>query len=74
MSDRVSRIFESYDYRNTAEYKRHERAMNKVRQMTPEQQLQTLIDVGILNEDGELTRRYGGTAANPEDTEADQDR
>ncbi|RVU41038.1 hypothetical protein EA187_19245 [Lujinxingia sediminis] len=60
-------IFANYDYRQTEEYKRHERAMEELDAMTPEEQRQTLIDAGILNEDGELVERYGGTAPNPED-------
>jgi hypothetical protein len=59
--------FESYDYRKTEEYKRHRRVLEEVRNMSQEEKLQTLIDVGIVNEDGELTKRYGGDAPNPED-------
>ncbi|RDV36324.1 hypothetical protein DV096_19950 [Bradymonadaceae bacterium TMQ3] len=60
-------IFANYDYRQTEEYKRDERAMEELDAMTPEEQRQTLIDAGILNEAGELVERYGGTAPNPED-------
>ena len=67
MSDNAEDIFASYDYKETEEYKRHERAMQKVRDMTTEEKLQTLIEVGIVNEDGELTKRYGGDAPNPDD-------
>ena len=60
-------IFANYDYRQTEEYKLHERALARVRAMTREERRQTMIDAGILNEDGELVERYGGTAPNPED-------
>lgn len=67
MSDNAKDIFASYDYKETEEYKRHKRAMQKVRQMNPEEKLQTLIEAGIVNQDGNLTQRYGGDAPNPDD-------
>ena len=67
MSESPYDIMANYDYRKTEEYKLHERAMAELDAMTPEEQRQTLIDAGILNEAGELVERYGGTAPNPED-------
>lgn len=56
--------FEDYDYRETEEYKRHERAIRKFREMSDDEKLQTFIDAGIYNENWELTRKYGGEAPN----------
>ncbi len=67
MTAKAKNPFESYDYKKTDEYKRHLRVLEEVRKMTPEEKLQTLIDVGIVNEDGELTKQYGGDAPNPEE-------
>ncbi|TXD39587.1 hypothetical protein FRC96_06940 [Lujinxingia vulgaris] len=67
MSESPYDLMANYDYRKTEEYKRHERALARVRAMTREEKRQTLIDAGILNEAGELVERYGGTAPNPED-------
>ena len=58
-------IFASYDYKETEEYRRHERVMQKVREMSTEEKLQSLIEVGIVDEQGRLTKRYGGEAPNP---------
>lgn len=57
----------SYDYKKTEEYRFHKRVMEKIRNMSSEEKFQTLVDTGIVNEDGELTERYGGDAPNPED-------
>ena len=61
--------FATYDYRKTAEYKRHRRVMDRFRNMTLEEKLQTMVDAGILNEDLELTERYGGNPSKPKTEE-----
>lgn len=38
----------------------HERAQAAVRAMTPEQRLQRLKDIGLLDRHGRLSSRYGG--------------
>jgi hypothetical protein len=67
MSESVREDFDSGSYEETEEYKRHERVMERIRCMSSEEKLQTLVDAGIVNEDGELTQRYGGSAPNRDD-------
>lgn len=58
-----------YDYTQTEEHKAHVRALERFDNMTPEEKRQTFIRAGILNEDGELVQRFGGTAPNPPEPE-----
>lgn len=67
MSDDNDNPFASYDYKETEEYKTHKRAMRKFSELSHEEKFQELIDIGIFNEDGELTEKYGGDAPNPDD-------
>ncbi|MEO1272347.1 MAG: hypothetical protein AAFX99_29975 [Myxococcota bacterium] len=55
--------FATYDYQKTAEHKHHLRVMERFRQLSLEEKLQTMVDAGILDEHGELTERYGGEAS-----------
>lgn len=36
--------------------------LNKLKEMSQEEQHQTFVDAGIVNQEGELTTTYGGTA------------
>lgn len=47
-------------YEETEEYKRHERLIQKLQDMSEEERFQTIVDAGIVNVKGELTLRYGG--------------
>jgi hypothetical protein len=68
MSETETNAFASYDYKKTQEYKDHRRAMERFDALSPEEKIQTLVDVGILSEgDHRLTKRYGGDAPNPDD-------
>lgn len=62
-------VFAKYDYKKTAEYKFHRDALERFRNLSPEEQWQTIVDVGICTQDGELTERYGGSAPNPQEQE-----
>lgn len=62
MIDYAMKVFDTYDYKKTDEYKRHEQAMQKVKEMSLAEKLQTLIDAGILNEEGKLIQCCGDNA------------
>jgi hypothetical protein len=38
----------------------HERALKRVRKMTPKEGFESLVRAGIYTRDGKLTPRYGG--------------
>jgi len=40
----------------------HEAFLKRFEKLSQEEKFQTLVETGIVNEDGELTKRYGGTA------------
>ncbi len=67
MSSNGNKAFASYNYRETKEYERHEQLLCKLRKMSTEEKLKTLVEAGIVNEEGELTERYGGTATDTKD-------
>jgi hypothetical protein len=67
MSNQSENPFESYDYRNTEESRAHERALRDFDALSSDEKLESMKRVGILNEDCELTKRYGGDAPNPDD-------
>ncbi len=46
----------------TEEQRHHQRFMERLRSMSREERGRTLEIAGIVNERGELTREYGGTA------------
>lgn len=50
----------------TEEYQVHKRAMDRFAAMSDEEKFRTFVKAGIYTEEGELTKRYGGTAPNPE--------
>jgi hypothetical protein len=59
-----------YNYRETAEYQHHVEVIERLRQLSLEEKLQTLVDAGILTEALELAAAYGGDA--PDRAEAAQ--
>lgn len=67
MSSENENPFESYDYEESEQHRLHERAMQKFDELSDDEKFQALVDIGIFNEEGELTERYGGDAPNPED-------
>lgn len=67
MSEEDDNPFDSYDYKETEEYEIHRRGLEAFDALSDEEQFQSMVRVGIITEDGELTERYGGDAPNPED-------
>ena len=43
-----------------------DKILKKFREKSLQEQIQSFIDVGIYNEKGQLTKRYGGEAPNKE--------
>lgn len=62
-----------YDYTKTEEYKVHVAALEMFDNMTKEEKMQTFVRAGILDKDGELVQRFGGTAPNPPEPEDDDE-
>ena len=60
-----------YDYKKTEEYKFQKRAIEKYSKLSTEEKFRRNVELGIYTEDGELTKRYGGDAPNPEEKAAE---
>ncbi|NCQ35687.1 hypothetical protein GW813_11590 [bacterium] len=67
MNKKSQQTLSQYDYRKSAEYKFHEKAMKAFRELSKDDKLQTMVDAGILDKNHKLTRRYGGTGDNIEE-------
>ncbi len=54
----MTKSLADYDYKNTDEYKFHLKALENFRKLSLKEKLQTMVDAGILDENGKLTERY----------------
>ncbi len=69
MSEDDESTFGSYDDKETEEYEMHQKGLEAFDALSDEEQCQSMVRVGIITEDGELTERYGGDAPNPDNTD-----
>lgn len=60
-----SNPFLKYDYHKSVSFKLHERVLAEFKRRSVAEQVQTMVDVGILNPDGSLAVAYGGEASPP---------
>ena len=52
----------SYEHKKSEEYRRHRRALDWFTSLSQEEKLARMVKIGILDENHEITERYGGKA------------
>ncbi|GEM_PF-4658957 len=53
-------------FQKSEEYKLVDKILKRFQKKSYEEQLESFVEVGIYNENGELTQRYGGSAPEKE--------